>query len=43
MGLFMDIKINTVQIQLATEHLLLVGLALWAVVPKFRRLLKRKK
>jgi len=39
----MTIKIETVQIQLASEHLVLLGLAVWAVVPKFRHLLKKKK
>jgi hypothetical protein len=39
----MEIKIDTVQINIASEHLMLLGLALWAVLPKFRHLLKRKK
>ena len=43
MGLFMEIKINTVQINVASEHLLLLGAIIWAVMPKIRRLLKKKK
>jgi len=39
----MTIKIETVQINLASEHLLFVGLALWAIVPRFRHLLRKKK
>jgi hypothetical protein len=43
MGLFMEIKINTVQISVASEHLVLIVLILWAVVPKIRRLMRKKK
>jgi hypothetical protein len=43
MGLFMEIKINTVQISIASEHLVLVGIAIWAAMPKLRRFLKKKK
>jgi hypothetical protein len=43
MGLFMDIQINTVQISVASEHLILLGLALWAVVPRIQHLLRKKK
>jgi hypothetical protein len=40
---FMTVKIDTVQINLASEHLLLIGVALWAMVPRIRHLLKKKK
>jgi len=39
----MTVKIETLQINLASEHLLLIGLALWAVVPRLRDLLRKKK
>ena len=39
----MTITINTVQISIATEHLVLLGMVLWAVAPKIRRLMKKKK
>jgi hypothetical protein len=39
----MSINIHTVHIQLASEHLLLIGWAVWAVLPKLRNLLGRKK
>jgi len=39
----MTINIENLKIQIASEHLVLLGLALWAVVPKIRHLLKKKK
>jgi hypothetical protein len=43
MGLFMDIKIDTVQINVASEHLMFLGFAVWMVVPRIRRLFRKKK
>jgi hypothetical protein len=39
----MTIKIESVQIQVATEHLLVIGLILQAALPRIRRFLKKKK
>jgi hypothetical protein len=39
----MDIRINTVHITLASEHLLLIGLIVWALLPRLRQLLKKNK
>ena len=39
----MTVNIKSVQVNLASEHLLLMGLALWAMLPKLRHLLRKKK
>lgn len=39
----MEIVIETVNISLSSEHLILLGIALWIGLPKMRRLLKLKK
>lgn len=39
----MTVEIHTVQIQLASEHLVLIGFALWVVLPKLQHLLRKKK
>ena len=39
----MELHIQTVQINLASEHLVFIGLALWAMSPKLRRLLAKRK
>lgn len=38
----MTVEVQTVQIQFTSEHLVLIGLAVWLVVPKLRRLKKKK-
>lgn len=43
---FMTVKIDTVQIHVATEHLVLLCGVVWAMVPKgksLRHLLRKKK
>jgi len=40
--MFMTVNIESVQITIASEHLMLVGLVLFAVLPKFRHLRKKK-
>lgn len=39
----MTVNIESVQVNLASEHLLLIGLVLLAAAPKLKRLLKLKK
>jgi hypothetical protein len=39
----MTLNIETIKIQLASEHLVLLGLVVWAMVPKVGRLLRKKK
>jgi len=39
----MTIRIESVQIQVATEHLLVIGLLLQSALPSIRRFLKKRK
>lgn len=39
----MQLHIETVQINLTTEHLVVAGFIIWATLPKLRRLLTKKK
>jgi hypothetical protein len=39
----MQVHIETVQINLTTEHLVVAGFILWATLPKLRSLLMKKK
>ena len=39
----MEIHIQTVQVNISTEHILFIGLVLWAILPKLRRLFAKRK
>lgn len=39
----MTLHINNVQIDIASEHLVVIGLVIWVMKPKIRRLLSKRK